>query len=105
MMRALPPGGHLMTRSLSAPVREPGILSEQCEVLDVLWRTMGSSGVVWECVWYRCGREFELRIHSADEQTDIIAMRRFREISEEMQICAQQWLDAAATKGFVRLDD
>jgi hypothetical protein len=94
-----------MTRSLSPPITERGILLEQCEVLDVLWRAMGLSGVVWECVWYRCGRAFEFRIHRADDETDIIAVRRFAEISEEMQGCARQWLDVAATKGFVRLDD
>jgi hypothetical protein len=94
-----------MTRSLSPQITKRGLLSEEREVLEVLWRTMGLSGVVWECVWYRCGPALEFRIHRADDETDIIAVRRFREISEEMQACARQWLDVAATKGFVRLDD
>lgn len=94
-----------MTRSLPPRSTERRVLSEQPEMLDVLWRTMGLSGVIWECVWYRCGAAFEFRVQRADDETDVIAVRQFRELSEEMQVCARQWLDEAATKGFVRIDD
>jgi len=78
---------------------------EQTEVLDVLWRTMGLSGVVWECVWCRRGAMFEFRVQRADDETDVIAVRRFGEITDDMQVCAREWLDVAVTKGFIQLDD
>jgi hypothetical protein len=62
------------------------------EPLDVLWRVTARSGVVWECVWWRTRRGFELRVQRADDPGSVIAVRAFSTISEEMQTCADQWL-------------
>jgi hypothetical protein len=79
--------------------------SADLEPLEVLWRVMGLSGVVWECVWYRRGSGFEFRVQRDDNRNDVVAVRTFAQISEEMVTCAEQWLGVATAKGFVRLDD
>lgn len=78
---------------------------EHLEPLDTLWRVMGLSGVVWECVWYRRGQQFEFRVQRSADGNDVIALRSFPEIDADMQVCAHEWLDVATAKGFIHLPD
>jgi hypothetical protein len=71
----------------------------------VIWRVMGLSGVIWECVWYRRGRAFEFRVQRTDDADDVIAIRAFRAIDDRMQACVDQWLAVAKSKGFFPLKD
>ena len=78
---------------------------EELEKVDVMWRVIGVNGVVWECVWYRSGACFEFRVQRADDGNDVIAVREFLEIDQNMQVCADQWLSVALSKGFVKLEE
>jgi hypothetical protein len=94
-----------MTRVAAREGEEPIHPPEPLERLDVLWRVIGASGVIWECVWYRRGSRFEFRVQREDDERDVIALRSFARISDEMAVCAREWLSVATAKGFIPVED
>jgi hypothetical protein len=70
------------------------------EPLEVLWRLQTVSGVVWECVWYRTVTGFELRVRREGNERDVIALRRFTAITEDIARYAAGWKRAAMAKGW-----
>jgi len=58
------------------------------------------TGAVWECVWYRAPLGFELRVQHASHTHDIVALKTFAAICEEMQECSAEWRRMALARGF-----
>jgi hypothetical protein len=73
------------------------------EVLEVLWRLQTDRGVVWQCVWYRTDAGFELRVRREGNERDVIAVRRFSTISEDIATYAAWWKRTGIAKGWKAL--
>jgi hypothetical protein len=73
------------------------------EELEVLWRLQTERGVVWECVWYRTDAGFELRVRREGDERDVIALRRFVTLTEDIAHYAAGWKRTGLAKGWTPL--
>jgi hypothetical protein len=70
------------------------------EELEVLWQLQTEREVVWECVWYRTAGGFELRIRRHGNEHDVIALRRFTTLTEDIAVYAAGWKRTGLAKGW-----
>jgi hypothetical protein len=85
-------------RGYSSPASD-----SHAEALEVLWRLQTNAGVVWECVWLRTPVGFELRVRREDNSGDVIALRRFARLCEEIALYAAGWKRTGIAKGWTAL--
>lgn len=91
----LPPGDRRDRRSQPSDA--------DVEPLEVLWRLRTERDVVWECVWLRSSAGFELRVSREGNGRDVIALRRFATVSEDIATYAAGWKRTGIAKGWKNL--